>query len=79
MKTNEEYTYLELWALLYELGILNPRKKAPDEKKGYRHLSYLDSPHFVSPQNLHEMQKVMWEIHPAYRSYLQSQKKDLDL
>lgn len=61
-----------LWRILHEMGFLNPRMPDASKTLGYRHISYNDNPHFVAQNNWNEMQKVCWEVHPAYRSYLYS-------
>jgi hypothetical protein len=65
-----------LWRFLHEIGLLNPRIPDKREPKEYRHISYDENPNFISFSNWSEMQKVAWEIHPAYRSYLIEKKLD---
>lgn len=61
-----------LWRILHEMGFITPR--IPDDRGtlGYRHIIYDDEPNFVAQSNWNNMQKVCWEIHPVYRSYLYS-------
>jgi hypothetical protein len=59
-----------LWSFLHELGFLNPCVPDSSKKKGYRHIEYKENPDFVSATNLNEMRASVWEVHPAYRSFL---------
>ena len=61
-----------LWRVLHEMGFITPRIPDASQTLGYRHISYDDEPNFVAQNNLNNMQKVCWEIHPVYRSYLYS-------
>lgn len=72
---NRDHT-LVLWRLLYEAGILNPR--LPDNRNPllYRHGSFREDPNLVSIANYHRARASVWEIHPAYRSYLQDKQEE---
>lgn len=59
-----------LWRFLHEIGFLNARVSDNRMKDGYRHISVDDDPDLVSIARWNDMQKIAWEIHPAYRSYL---------
>lgn len=61
-----------LWRILHEMGFITPRIPDVTKSLGYRHISYDEEPNFVAQNNWNNMQKVCWEIHPAYRSYLYS-------
>jgi hypothetical protein len=65
-----------LWNFIHEIGICNPRVPDKRQTRNFRHISYDSDPNFVGEANWNEMQKVAWEIHPAYRSYLLKKKKD---
>ncbi|GAB6143501.1 P-loop ATPase, Sll1717 family [Desulfocicer niacini] len=59
-----------LWQFLHEVGFLNARISDERMKDGYRHITVDDDPDLVSMARWNDMQKIAWEIHPAYRSYL---------
>jgi len=59
-----------LWNFLHEIGFINPRTVDSRQTREFRHVLFGEDPNFVSQSNWNEMQKVQWEIHPAYRSYL---------
>ncbi len=59
-----------LWRYLYDIGFINARASDIRESKGYKHICSQDDPELVSISRWDEMQKVTWEIHPAYRDYL---------
>ncbi|MFH1983199.1 MAG: ATP-binding protein [Pseudomonadota bacterium] len=65
-----------LWGFVHEMGICNPRVPDNRQEREFRHINHSDDPHFVSQANWNEMQKVVWEIHPAYRSYLIDKRKE---
>lgn len=65
---NEDLIFL--WSFLYEMGFINPCVPDSSKKKGYRHIEYKENPNFVSVVNLNAMRSSIWEIHPAYRSFL---------
>ena len=59
-----------LWRFLHEIGFLNARKSDNRMKDGYRHISAEEDPDLVSISRWNDMQKIAWEVHPAYRSFL---------
>ena len=65
-----------LWRFVHEMGICNPRIPDNRQERKFRHINYEDNPNFVSSANWNEMQKVVWEVHPAYRSYLIEKRKE---
>lgn len=64
-----------LWALLFQLGFINVRIADSDSVDGYRHIEYGDDQTLVSESKWNEMQRVQWEIHPCYRSFLLHEAK----
>jgi Cdc6-like AAA superfamily ATPase len=64
-----------LWRFIHEIGIWNPRIPDTRESREFRHLLYDQQPNFVTEANWNDMQKVAWEIHPAYRSHILEIKK----
>ena len=65
-----------LWRFVHEMGICNPRIPDNRQDRHFRHINYEDNPNFVTLANWNEMQKVAWEIHPAYRSHLIEKRKE---
>jgi hypothetical protein len=61
-----------LWSLLHEAGVVNALIADARENRGFRHINYVDDPGLVSHARWNEMLKLQWEIHPAFRSFLQS-------
>jgi hypothetical protein len=59
-----------LWKFLHEVGFINARVPDAREKRDFRHVTFDDDQNFVSKSNWGEMQKCIWDIHPAYRSHL---------
>lgn len=59
-----------LWRFLHEIGFLNARKSDQRMKDGYKHIRPEEDPDLVSVSRWNDMQKIAWEVHPAYRSFL---------
>jgi hypothetical protein len=59
-----------LWRFLHEIGFLNARVTDTRQKNGYRHITVDEDPDLISVARWNDMQKIAWEIHPAYRDYL---------
>lgn len=55
---------------LHETGFLNARVPDSRQHKEFRHITFADEPNFVEYSNWNELQRVSWEIHPAFRSRL---------
>ena len=62
----------KLWSFLYISDVLNARVSDSKKSDGYAHLSPDDHPSLINASNWNELQKILWEINPAYRDYLQS-------
>ena len=67
---------IELLRLLHEAGFLNPRISDSRYDRNFRHVTFLDDPHFVERSRWNELQSAHWEVHPAFRTYLLSLKED---
>lgn len=65
-----------LWRFIYEMGLWNPRMPDNRMPRGFRHLNYDQQSSFVSKANWNQMQKVEWELHPAYRSHFDKLRED---
>lgn len=63
-----------LWEFLWDVGFIHPRFDDPSQPKGYAHLTPRDLPDFVSPARWTDFQRVKWDIHPAYRDYLSTER-----
>lgn len=57
--------------LLHETGFINARVPDTTKPRGFRHINFSDDPSFVRFANWNGLQGATWEIHPAFRSYLQ--------
>jgi hypothetical protein len=67
-----------LWNFMHCIGFINPCIPDRRQRRDFRHILYSEDMNFVSQSNWNEMQKVIWDIHPAYRSYLIKLRKDDD-
>lgn len=72
----DENDVFTLWKMLHETGFLNPYVLDDRRKKEYRHVSFADDMTLVSMRNFSKMCGYMWEIHPAYRSYMYTLQDD---
>jgi hypothetical protein len=70
LQAEERQDALLLWRVLHEAGILNALVPDRRETRGFRHINYADDPNLVSAARWNDMQGAQWEIHPAYRSFL---------
>jgi hypothetical protein len=61
----------QLWRLLHEAGVLNAVVPDRRETREFRHIHFYDMPGLVSAARWNDLQAMQWEIHPAYRSYLE--------
>jgi len=73
---DDDNSIFELWKYLYEIGFLNARTSDRREKDGYRHITVDNEPDLVSKTRWNDMQSKLWEIHPAYRSFLIEEQKN---
>lgn len=75
IKSEDEDTIFLLWRFLYDCEFLTPMIKDKSMPKGYRFIRPKEDLNLVEKANWTNMQKYIWTIHPAYRSYLLSEKK----
>lgn len=61
---------LALLGLLHEADFINARIVDSKQPRGFRHISFLDDPHLVQMSRWNELQSMVWEVHPAFRTYL---------
>jgi hypothetical protein len=78
IKPGDDADVITLLALIHESGFLNAR--VPDSTKPlkYRHVTFLDDPHLVQGSRWNELQSATWEVHPVFRTYLISLKRERD-
>lgn len=62
---------LEVWRLLFDVGVLNARASDTREDDKYRHIAPREKPNLVTLAHWNDMQAVLWEVNPAYRDRLQ--------
>lgn len=74
--TIEEHVFT-LWRMLHEAGFLNAYVADDRKRKGYRHINYEDESTLVEKSNYNNMKMYMWEVHPAYRSFLFGMSDDI--
>jgi hypothetical protein len=76
LNPEKDSSVLLLLSLLHEADFINPRVDDATQPRGFRHISFLDDPHLVEKSRWNELQKMVWEIHPAFRTYLLALKGD---
>jgi hypothetical protein len=74
IRPDVEDDVFEIWRFLYLCHVLNARVSDSTEKEGYRHLNPEDDPMLPTKARWNEMQKMLWEINPAFRDYLVAQQ-----
>jgi hypothetical protein len=70
LRAGSEPDCFSLWRFLYDVGFLNARISDSSETDGYRHLYPQEDPNLVSKSRWNELQRISWEIGPAFRDYL---------
>lgn len=68
--TNEHA--IDLLRILHMACFINPRIGTDDN---YDHLNYNDYPNIVDMAKFNDLQKYMWQIHPAFYTYVVEQQK----
>lgn len=61
---------IPLLRLLYEVGFVNARVADSSRDRGFRHVAHFDEPNLVSTERWNDLQAVRWEVHPAFRTFL---------
>jgi hypothetical protein len=67
---------LRLLSLLWESGFINPRVNDERKSKGFRHILHREDPNLVTPARWNELQNTLWEVHPAFRTWLLDVRTD---
>ena len=65
-----------LWKFLYLTGVVAARVSDKTQPSEYRHLDPELDTNLVSSTRWNDMQKLLWEVDPAYRDYLISIKNE---
>lgn len=73
IKPDDKDDAFKLWRYLVEVGVIDARVSDTREKDGYRHVH---DPDVVSKAKWNEMQKMTWEVNPAYRDFLLDKQKE---
>jgi hypothetical protein len=67
---DDDEQVFRLWSFLFSIGFIFPRVSDSREKDNYRFVYPSDDPNFVCNERWNDMQKALWEIHPAFRDHL---------
>ncbi len=70
LRQDSEDDLFDLWRLFYAIGFLSARVSDSTQQNGFAYLSPAHEPRLISKSRWNDMQKVLWEVHPAYRDYL---------
>ncbi|SHH31928.1 P-loop ATPase, Sll1717 family [Ferrimonas marina] len=78
MSSGKNTDAIKLLGLLYMSNFINARKLVDSGKSDlYTHETYNEYPDLISEDKINDLQSYRWEIHPVFRSYLDSIKDDL--
>ncbi|OIQ52194.1 hypothetical protein BerOc1_00668 [Pseudodesulfovibrio hydrargyri] len=75
MNANDTASAIEIMRVLHMANIVNPRIYDPTQPEGFAHVAFYDSPNFVSHNNIQELQKCQWEVHPAFYSMMDDDRQ----
>ena len=75
IRPDNESDVFDLWRFLYVANVLNARVSDKNERDGFRHIRSEEDTFLVSKPRWNEMQKMLWEINPAFRDYLETKQK----
>jgi hypothetical protein len=75
LKPDDNDDLYKLWSFLFSIGFIFPRVSDSRQPNKYRFISPSDDPYFVRSERWNDMQKALWEIHPAFRDHLISVQK----
>lgn len=70
LQPHNNHDVLRLLSVLWEAGLMNPRVEDDRQKKAYRHILHRDDPNLVTPARWNDLQNTLWEVHPAFRTWL---------
>lgn len=70
VKPDDDNQIFRLWAFLFSVGFIYPRVSDTRQTDNYRFIYPSEDPNFVRMDRWNDMQKALWEIHPAFRDHL---------
>lgn len=70
LKPDDDDDVYKIWSFLFLIGFMFPRVSDSRQTDNYRFIYPSDDPNFVRSERWNEMQKALWEIHPAFRDHL---------
>jgi hypothetical protein len=70
IRPDDDDQLFKLWNFLYNIELLNPRVSDKRQPKGYRHILPEEKPLLVYKSNWNEMEKMVWEVNPAFRDHI---------
>lgn len=76
MKPQDDDDVLLLLQFLFDYDVLNARVSDAREKDGYRFARPNDDPLLVSRGRWSDLQKIVWEVNPAFRDHLIAVQRD---
>jgi hypothetical protein len=76
LRANDDDDFLALLEFLFDYDILNARVSDTRQKDGYRFIRPNDDQTLVSRGRWGDLQKIVWEVNPAFRDYLISVQHD---
>jgi len=76
MTAGDVSSSIEIMRVLHMANIVNPRVSDNRQRDGFSHIDFYDEPDFVSTNNLQILQKCQWEIHPAFYSMMDENKRN---
>lgn len=76
LQPNNDDDFLRLLEFLFDYDILNARVSDARMKDGYRFIRPSDEPTLISRGRWGDLQKIVWEVNPAFRDYLISVQRD---
>lgn len=76
LRPDDDDDFLRLLEFLFDYDIINARISDRREKDGYRFIRPSDDQTLVSRGRWGDLQRIVWEVNPAFRDYLISVQND---
>lgn len=76
LRPDDDDDFLRLLEFLFDYDILNARVSDKRQKDGYRFVRPNDDQTLISRGRWSDLQKIVWEVNPAFRDYLISVQND---
>ncbi|MBU1042800.1 MAG: hypothetical protein KJ915_00155 [Candidatus Omnitrophica bacterium] len=73
---DDDEQLFRLWSFLFSIGFIFPRVSDSRQSDNYRFINPSEDPNFVCSGRWNDIQKALWEIHPAFRDHLIAVQKD---